>query len=209
MAGLGAALGLLVGPMSAAPARAQDKEVSKAAEGNQHRNTQEEKEKEKPKPVIAVFRLAGAVKETPTDDLFSFGPGSSTTLRSLVERMDKAAKDEAVKAVVILNEPTASFGRAQVEEVRQAMKRVQDAGKDVIAHADSLSMGQYVLLSGATRLSVSPTGDVWISGLYGEGIYLRGLLDKLHVQPDFMTCGEFKSARKCSCGTGPAPKPTR
>ena len=55
-----------------------------------------------PKPRIAVFRLAGAVKETPTDEVFNFGGETGVPLETLVARMDKAAKDSAVKAVVIL-----------------------------------------------------------------------------------------------------------
>lgn len=147
-----------------------------------------------PKPTVPVFRLAGSLKEAPTDDLGLFGAASSGTLRETVARLDKAARDPAVKAVVVLVEPTAAVGRAQVEELRQAFERVKAAGKDVLAHADTLSMGQYVLASGASRLSASPTADIEVVGLYGEGLYLRGLLDKLGVQPDFLTCGDYKSA---------------
>jgi protease-4 len=44
-------------------------------------------------------------------------------------------------------------------------------------------MGEYALLSGATRLSMVPTGDLWLTGVYGEAMYVRGLLDLLGVQP--------------------------
>src|SRR5207237_1802061 len=97
------------------------------------------------------------------------------------------------KAVVVLLEGS-QVGTAQKEELRQAIKKVRDAGKEVYAHSDSLHMGEYALLCGASRLSVVPTGDLWITGMYGEAPYLRGLLDKLGVQPDFLTCGAYKSA---------------
>ena len=85
----------------------------------------------------------------------------------------KAAKDSSVKAVVILLEQ-AAVGSAQVEELRHAISRLRSAGKEVIAHADSIgSLGQYALLSAASRLSVVPTADLWITGLYGESPYLR------------------------------------
>ena len=50
-----------------------------------------------------------------------------------------------------------SIGSAQIEEIRQAMRKLRSAGKDIYVHADSLTMREYVLLSGATRLSVVPT----------------------------------------------------
>src|SRR4029079_11873044 len=91
------------------------------------------------------------------------------------------------------------------EEVRQAMKRLRDAGKEVYAHADSLGMGQYTLLSGASRLSVVPTADLWVMGVGGEAPYLRGLLDLLGVKPDFLTCGDYKSAAEMFMREGPSP----
>jgi protease-4 len=157
------------------------------------------------KPRIAVFRLAGAVTETPTEDLFSFGSSASVTLKDLVARMKKAADDPAIKAVVILHED-GSIGLAQTEELRQAMERLRSASKKIYAHADSLSMREYVLLSGTTRLSVVPTADVWITGIAGEAPYLRGLLDLLGVKPDFLTCGAYKSAAEIFMRTGPSPE---
>ncbi len=157
------------------------------------------------KPVVAVFRLAGPVTESPADEAFSLSMSKATPLKDLVAHMKKAATDPAVKAVVLLPEG-GSLGLAQTEEVRQAMKQIRAAGKDVFAHADSLSMREYVLLSGASRLSVVPTADLWVDGLHGESPYLRGLLDLLGVKPDFLTCGAYKSASEIFMRSGPSPE---
>jgi protease-4 len=162
------------------------------------------KEPAAPKPRIAVFRLTGAVKETPREEVFNFGGETGAPLQELVSRMDKAARDEAVKAVVIVLDQ-ATVGSAQVEELRQAIGRIRAAGKDVIAHADTIGgLGQYTLLTAASRLSVVPTADLWITGLYGESPYLKKMLEKIGVQPDFMTCGEFKSASEIFMREGPS-----
>jgi protease-4 len=157
------------------------------------------------KPVIAVFRLAGAITESPADETFSLSMAPSTSLKDLVARLKKAARDPAVKAVVILPDG-GSLGLAQTEEVRQAMKQIRAAGKEVYAHADSLSMREYLLLSGASRLSVVPTADVWVTGIAGEAPYVRGLLDLLGVKPDFLTCGAYKSAAEIFMRSGPSPE---
>ena len=65
-------------------------------------------------------------------------------------------------------------------------------------------MSEYLLLCSATRLSVTPTADLWLSGIRAEQPYLRGLLDKLGVEPDFMTNGEYKSAAEMFMRTGPS-----
>jgi protease-4 len=104
------------------------------------------KEPPPPKPRIAVFRLAGALKETPTDETFNFGGEPSVPLAEVAARMDKASKDSNVKAVVILLDQ-ATIGSAQVEELRQAISRLRAADREVIAHADTIGgLGQYALI---------------------------------------------------------------
>ena len=123
----------------------------------------------------------------------------------MLERIRKAGEDPNVKAVVFIHEG-GSIGTGQAEELRGAMAKVRETGKEIYAHADSLSMREYVLLSGASRLSVVPTADLWITGLFGESPYLRGLLDKLGVKPEFLTCGSYKSAAEIFLREGPSPE---
>jgi protease-4 len=169
------------------------------------RAADEKPEKKAPPKTIVVFRLKNTLQESPVEDPFSLSGGKAFTLKDLVTRMKKAAQDDAVKAVVLLHDG-GSIGSAQIEEVRHAIAGLRAAGKDVCAHADSLSMREYVLLSGVSRLSVVPTGDLEITGLFGEAPYLRGLLDKLGVKPDFLTCGAFKSAAEIFMREGPSPE---
>ena len=68
--------------------------------------TTAKKEAELAKPRLAVFRLAGPVQETPREEVFNFGGDTGVPLATLVSRLDKAAKDSSVKAVVILLEQT-------------------------------------------------------------------------------------------------------
>jgi protease-4 len=155
--------------------------------------------------VIPVFSLAGAISEAPADDTFSLSPSKIKTLKELTERMRKASKDPAVKAVVVLPQELEA-GLAQIEELRQLMAEVRAAGKEVYVHADSLSMKEYLLAAGATRISLVPTADLWLTGLHAEAPYLRGLLNLLGVQPDFLTCGAYKSAAEIFMREGPSPE---
>jgi protease-4 len=165
----------------------------------------EEKKADSAKATIAVFRLTGSVTEEPAEETIFFGSSKAVSLKDLVTRLKQAAEDDAVKAVVIQHEG-GSVGSAQKEELRQAMAKLRTAGKEVYTHADSLSMSEYVLLSGASRISVVPTGDLWITGLNAELPYLRGLLDKLGVKPDFLTCGAYKSAAELFLRESPSPE---
>ena len=157
------------------------------------------------KPVIAVFNLSGELTEQPVDASLNFLAPPAPSLREVVARMKKAGEDGNVKAVVITCDD-ASFGFARAEELRAAMHRLRQSGKDVYAHSDSLMLGQYLLLSGATRVSVVPTGDLWVTGIYGDQLYLHGLLAKLGIVPDFLHCGAYKSASEMFMRDGPSPE---
>jgi len=157
------------------------------------------------KPVVAVFKLKGELHETPSEAGFSLSMQHPLALKDLVARLKKARDDRAVKAVVITVDGMA-LAVPQVEELRQVMAEVRAGGKEIFAYADGLSMHDYGLLSGATRISIVPTGDLWLTGMYGESPYLLGLFQKLGVKPDFLTCGKYKSAAEMFMREGPSPE---
>jgi len=162
--------------------------------------------KKAPKEVtkeIAYFKVKGKLTETPVEmpPLFSSEPPMS--LKSLLERFKEARQDPAVVAVVIdLQE--AALGWAQLQEIHTAMRKFAAVDKEIFVHSDSLTTGRYTLATGASHISVVPTGDLWLVGLYGESPYLRGALDKIGCIPDFEQCGDYKSAGEMFMRTGPS-----
>lgn len=166
-------------------------------------------EPSKPTKVV-VFRLQGSLSDSPAGDtslLGLFSGGSSNSLLKLTQRMRRTATDPEVASVALVLEGF-SCGSAQVEEIHEALKTVKKAGKEIHAYAESFSMRSFYLASVATRISVVPTGDVSIMGLYGESMYLRGLFDLVGVEPDFLTCGDYKSAAETYMRHGPS-KPAK
>lgn len=161
--------------------------------------------------VVPVFTLDGPIVETPMAEDILFAPQGATALKDLLARLKKAREDKNVKAVVLLLDdfdvalsPWANM--AQTEELRGELDQIRKAGKDVLAHVDGCSTRTYALLSGCTQVSIVPTGLVMLPGFYVESPYLRGLLDLIGVQPDFMTCGDFKSAAEIFMRKGPSPE---
>ena len=132
-----------------------------------------------------------------------------TSLKDVVERLNKARDDKDVKAVVLLLDEL-DLGLAQCEELRQALDGIKAAGKEVHAHVDSVLMTRSLaLLAGASRISVTPTTIILIAGFNAESPYVRGLLDAIGVKPDFLTCGEYKSAAEIFMRKGPSPEAAR
>ncbi len=157
------------------------------------------------RPLVPVFTLHGRITEAPADQDFPLFGIQPESMKDLLSRLKKAGADANVKAVVIvLDQPW--FGFAQGEEIREAMNDIAARGKPVYAYAEQLLFPQYVMISGAQRISMPPTGTVLATGLYSEQPYLRGLLDKIGVKPDFLTCGAYKSAAEIFMRDGPSPQ---
>jgi len=156
-----------------------------------------------PTKTIAYFKLEGELVETPSSMPPLFGDKPPVSLKSLLERFKQARHDSNVAAIVVDLEE-AQFGFGQLKEIHDALRQFSAVDKAVFVHADSLHNGTYAAATGASHISVVPTGDVWLMGLYGESPYLRGALDKLGFTPDFETCGDHKTAAETLMRSGPS-----
>ena len=153
--------------------------------------------------VVAHFHLSGMLQESPVADPFGLMAGELTCLRDLVRQMDRAGADGKVKAV-ILTSGDLQFGLGQLQEVRGAIERLKAAGKKVYVHAEAMDTRTYALLCAGDRLSVAPQSSLWLTGIYGESIYVKGLLDKIGVQADYLHMGDYKSAAEMLTRTSPS-----
>ncbi|MEM7624069.1 MAG: hypothetical protein AAF333_00420 [Planctomycetota bacterium] len=71
-------------------------------------------------PMIVHLHLTGAMTEQVIEDPFELTGGQGTSLRSLVDRLDKLAQDDEAAAVVITLGPLGA-GLAQLDELHDAL----------------------------------------------------------------------------------------
>ncbi len=152
---------------------------------------------------IAHFKIKGALTETPTNLPPLFGSEPPLSLKALLERFKEARHDDGIVAVVI-DMQSAALGFGQLQEIHEAIRKFAAVDKEVYIHADSLSTGTYALATGASHISIVPTGELWLLGLYGETPYLRGALEKIGCVADLEQCGDFKTASEPLTRTGPS-----
>jgi protease-4 len=143
--------------------------------------------------VVAHFHLSGSLTESPVVDPFGLTAGQVTSLADLVGRLKQASKDDNVKAVILTYDGM-SFGFGQLEELCEAIGRVKAAGKKVYVHSEFMTTFTYALLCAGDDLSLAPESSLWLTGLYGEDLYIKGLLDKIGIEADMMHMGAYKSA---------------
>ena len=156
---------------------------------------------------IPVYDLTGMITESGVveADFFNFDPNPKRPIThfDVVTSMKRAAETEEIKAIVV-EVDQAGFSLAQLQEIKQAMAVVKEAGKQVWLYSDSLSFKTALLGSAASKFVLNPEGDVSMSGLHTENMYFKGLLDKVGVQVDVVHIGDFKSAGENFYRTGPS-----
>ena len=155
-------------------------------------------------PRVAVFDLSRPIAEKPAG--FSlFANPDAMTLRSLVDRLHHAAADKTVHAVLItMADPGINLSQAQ--EVRDALVELRRAGKQTFVYADAYDTDTYSLATGATNVCIMPGGEMMLPGVGLETTFIKGLLDKLGVQADYVQIGEYKGADEEFTRTTPSPE---
>ncbi len=156
----------------------------------------------RPEPIrdgVLALDLDGVVVEQPAkaqfSDVVTGGAGMKQyRLRDLVAAMDQARGDDRVKAVALDLEGFLGGGRTAMAELADAVRRVRESGKPVVAYSVGYTDSSYMLAAAASEVWLNPLGLVAIAGPGGQNLYFRGLLDKLGVTPNVYRVGDYKSA---------------
>jgi protease-4 len=140
---------------------------------------------------IAEFELKLAADEDPFSDM-PFGPQRMNFLGYLSD-IRKAAKDSEIDGVLIKLTST-PLGWARMMELREALLELRKSGKKVFLYKENYMTPDLILAGAADRVSMPETGMVALPGLAIEMMYMKGLLDKLHIKFDVIHIGDFKTA---------------
>ncbi|MEL6538717.1 MAG: signal peptide peptidase SppA [Bacteroidota bacterium] len=82
-----------------------------------------------------------------------------------------------------------------MREIRQAIQDFQaNTEKFVISYSEIYGEGDYYLASVADDVYMHPEGQLEFNGLSQEVTYIKGVLDKLGVEPQVFRVGQYKSA---------------
>lgn len=139
---------------------------------------------------VVVINLHGTLTETGDDGrLFS----DTRSLRTVLKRLRQARESKKVDKVV-LRVGRLQTGWAQLTEIRGAVLATRKAGKRVIAHLDDAGNREYYLACAADEVVMSESGSLWLVGVSAQALFLRGLLDKVGVEAEFLHEGKYKGA---------------
>jgi protease-4 len=127
-----------------------------------------------------------------------------TPFLDALQRLRALSRDPRVDAL-LLTLTDLDIGWAQAEELRAAIGEVRAAGKSVFAYLPVADTRSYYVATAADRIFTTPAGGVMLTGIRGDFLYLKGLMDKLGVHAQFVALGDYKSAPEMFTREAPSP----
>ncbi len=144
------------------------------------------------KPAVAYIDLTASFTEQESAGGL-FGGGNSDTLRSLATRLDKAANDKNIVAVLV--KAGGAVGTGELYEMLESLNKFKKSGKKLYAWCESIdSFYGCALATVADEISMPPQGMIMITGMRMEINYYKGLFDLIGAKGDFLQKGDYKGA---------------
>lgn len=132
-------------------------------------------------------------KEDAYSELLSKKNGKIPSLSNVVALIKHAKNDAAIKGIYIKCQQNPN-GFAASEEIRNALLDFKSSKKFIIAFGETISQKGYWIANVADEIFAHPQGGLEWAGFSYETMFLKGLLDKLEIQPQVFYAGKFKSA---------------
>ncbi len=171
------------------------------------RTVKEEEERPRPMPIdvpaLAELDLTKGLPEATTPSLF--GPGRQRTHLDLVRVLDGMKGSDATKGVFV-RLGTTRLGLGRAHEAGRMLAEIR-AKVPVVCHADDYNNTTLLLAAlGCSKIYLSPAGSVDSVGIAAQLLFGKSLLEKLHVDVDFLQVGKFKGASEPFTRDGPSPE---
>jgi protease-4 len=160
---------------------------------------------------VLYLEFKDEIRETPkmgniTDAFAEKQP----TVRDIVTAIDKGARDPKIKGIAA-RMYDGNFNLTHIEEIRDAIKRFKTSGKFTKIYSTSYGgagsgMGRFYLASAFDERWMQPMGIVGITGVRAEVPFVKSLLDKIGITPQFIQKKEYKTAYESAMRDGISPE---
>lgn len=137
--------------------------------------------------------IADRTPANPFSSMNFTGFKTSPGLNDILKNIDKASRDENIKGILI--EPMLiPAGISTLSEIRHALDEFKESGKFIISYSENYFQTSYYLASVADKVYLNPEGMFEMKGLTARAVFLKGMLEKLDIEPQVISYGKYKSA---------------
>ena len=156
---------------------------------------------------VFVLRLNGMVYErseegSPLDEVLGMADASELGLDDLVASIRKAKENDDIKGIYIEGGLASFDSPATAQQLRDALRDFKSSGKWIVAYSDIYSQASYYVVSLADKIYLNGEGSLDLHGLGGNGMYYKGLYDKLGIKYLMAKVGKYKSFVESDTQTG-------
>ncbi len=142
---------------------------------------------------IALIDVSGVLRNARDQSLL--GPAGENPVAIFKEKLDKAAADKRVKAVVLrINSPGGGVTASDLMYTELTEFRERTDKPVVAVGLDVMASGAYYLACGADRIVVTPTSVVGSIGVILILPEFSGTMQKLGIRANVIKSGEMKDA---------------
>jgi protease-4 len=145
--------------------------------------------------VLALDLREPLTDQRPANPFASFGGGNA--LLDVLGKIEAARSDRAVEGIYI-RANTGGLQAAQAEELRAALAAFRASGKFVIAHLqnDGVRMGMpgFMSIADSDEVWLQETSEFMPMGLSAEVTFFGETLQRYHMQAQFETREDYKTA---------------
>ena len=138
-----------------------------------------------------VEQVAGS--DDPFDNLSGDLP-RELYVGDLLEVLETAASDDRVQDIILSLDNINGTGQAVLYDVGNALQKIQEADKNIIAVGDYFTRSGYYLASFADEIIMNSDGLVEMDGFGRSRLFYKSFLDKIKVDFNVFRVGTFKSA---------------
>jgi protease-4 len=142
---------------------------------------------------IALFDLDDLLADRVNPTLSLLGVGQDDPYLRLTQLLDGAIRDPDLKGVILKVNPLGG-GLGKAMELRDAIARLRNAGKEVVAMVLQASDAEYLAIAGCTRIVAVPGAMFLVDGFSASPIFAGAAFDKLGVSWDVARVGAYKNA---------------
>lgn len=152
-----------------------------------------------PENAVMVIDFDDHYPEMRSDDLLSeFSEIQPMSFYDLIKTINLAALDPQVKAI-IGSVSQSNLGMAQIQDLRSSIETFRRSGKKAYLYSTGFgSFGrgtkEYYLATAFDEIWMQPNTEIGITGVGIEVPFMKGLLDKVGITPEFYARHEYKNA---------------
>lgn len=133
--------------------------------------------------------LKDKINETETEQLFR---DRKIAFYDILDSVKKGSEDSSINGI-LLRIDSAGLGFAQIQELREELKRFRSTGKRVCAVLTVSGNREYYLASASDEIFFSPSSSFTLTGLSAEVFFFKNILDKTGIRFESVRKGQYKS----------------